>query len=100
MQINKLEDLIGDMELIILQKESELDYLKDAQARFSIITGDDKQQADDKIKLENIAQAIPQKEEELKSMMFVTGKYAERLAKERSATAQLGKEQCWTTAEV
>jgi len=83
MIIQNLERLIDDVELTIMVKEAELEYLKSSKARFSI-TSDNAEV--DKLNQERIAQItamIPQKEEEVRSLKFVIGKYCERLVQER-----------------
>lgn len=86
MQIKKLETLIDDMDLLIFTKEVDLEYIRAAKARLTL--NDDKQ---NKEKIDNIDQVLPQKEEELNGLKFVTERYVIRLTKERSANGETEK---------
>lgn len=81
MQTKRLEDLIEDMEMTILMQESELEYLKDSKSKNEIqIVGE----KIDQNRIDQIGQQIAIKEEQIRGLKFVTGKYAERLAIERT----------------
>lgn len=93
MKIKDLEELINQTELLTLKVESEVEYMKDVKAKLEIVTVDrtKEQEKDDQESISKIIPIIAQAEEQLRILNFVLGKYAERLAKERSANIEAEK---------